>query len=80
MTHQNQPATAFEDRLNGRQSHAHAQIVGHLLLIVERDVEVNPHENSFSGDINVCNRLLRHGNFLEITQFQNGKIRGRRPS
>ena len=60
VAHQNDSASTIEDRLDRRESFRDASVVGDLLRVVERHVEVAPHENGLAGDGDIGNRLLRH--------------------
>src|SRR5213075_3082092 len=59
MRSQNQPRSVSESVLDGGQRLAHARVV-HNSAVVERNVEVNPHENAAVGDGEVSNRKFRH--------------------
>ena len=48
VAHQDQLAAAVEHRLDRGQRHANSAIVGDLLLIVQRHVEIDPHQNGLA--------------------------------
>src|SRR5438477_2693466 len=59
MRSQNQTCSMSESVLDAGQCLAHAGVV-HNPAVVERNVEVNPHENAAVGDGEVSNRKFRH--------------------
>src|SRR5690606_31878081 len=55
MAHQNDPRIPLEQVRDRRQSSPDPAVVGNLLLLIERNVEVDAHQNRFSRDVDVLN-------------------------
>ncbi len=60
VAHQNELAAAVKNRLDCRQSKPNSPIVGNVLLIVERNIEIDTHQNGFASYVGVRNCLFRH--------------------
>ena len=60
IAHQNQTSAAINHTLDARQRHPHAAIIGDGLRLVQRHVEVNPHQDRFASNVNLIDRFLRH--------------------
>ena len=57
---QNQFAFAIEHRFDGGQRHADPQIVGDFLVVIERHIEIDPHQDGLVRHIDVGNVSLGH--------------------
>ena len=64
VAHQNHRSATFQYRLDGRERHLDARIVRDVLILVERNVEVDTHQYGLVGNIHILNRLFGHGPFL----------------
>jgi len=62
MAHQDQPAALGQDVLDRRQGHDDPPVVADLALL-DRDVEIDPHQNLLARNIDVRHGLRRHLRF-----------------
>ena len=63
VAHEHSASAAVDDALDGWEGGLDSACIGDLAA-AERDVEIDPHQNAFSRDIHVGNRLLGHGSVI----------------
>ncbi len=61
MADQDQPPAALDHRANAGQSHFDPAVIRNLQVIVERDIEVDPHQDTLSLYVHIFDRFFCHG-------------------
>ena len=71
VAHQDQPSAAVDHGADRRQRHANPPVVGDLLLVIQRHIEIDAHQHGLAGDIDILNRLLRHSRLPSRRESKN---------
>ena len=89
VTHQDDSPAAIENGLDRREGFGDTSVVGNLLPIIQRDIEIAAHQHCQPRNIDIGNRLLGHGrvyfrlfcriSFMRETECYPRHIRGISP-
>ena len=60
MAHQDQPSTPINDTLDAGKRHPYPAVIGDFLGFIQRNVEIDSHQDCFASNVNLVDCFLRH--------------------